>query len=111
MLLAFYCLGYATGLFLGSTIESKIALGTSSLQLIADDDNTEKIIEYLKEHDMGYTLFDGYGATGKMNMVFIVLPRRETQKTIKNIRKLCDGKIFAVADDVSKYTGGYGMLK
>ena len=46
-LLAFYCVGYATGLFLGSTIESKIALGTSNLQLIANDENTEKIISYL----------------------------------------------------------------
>ena len=26
LLLAFYCVGYATGLFLGSTLESKIAL-------------------------------------------------------------------------------------
>lgn len=36
-LLAFYCIGYATGLFLGSTLECKIALGTSNLQLIAND--------------------------------------------------------------------------
>ena len=42
-LLLFYCVGYATGLFLGSTIESKIALGTSNLQLIANDENTENI--------------------------------------------------------------------
>ena len=38
-LLAFYCLGYATGLFLGSTLEGKIALGTSNLQLIANYEN------------------------------------------------------------------------
>ena len=47
-LLFFYCIGYATGLFLGSTIEGKIALGTSNLELIASDDSTEKITEYLK---------------------------------------------------------------
>ena len=44
LLLVFYCFGYATGLFLGSTIENKIALGTSNLQLIANDENTEKIV-------------------------------------------------------------------
>ena len=48
-LLAFYCGGYAMGLFLGSTLEGKIALGTSNLQLIANDPNTEKIVDYLKE--------------------------------------------------------------
>ena len=48
-LLLFYCVGYATGLFLGSTIEAKIALGTSNLQLIANDANTQKIIDYIKK--------------------------------------------------------------
>ena len=37
LLLLFYCIGYASGLFIGSSIEGKIALGTSSLELIAND--------------------------------------------------------------------------
>ena len=110
-LLAFYCVGYATGLFLGSTIESKIALGTSNLELFANDENTEKIIEYLKENNRGYTVLDGYGSTEKMNMIFIVLPRREAVRVLKDIRRLCDNKVFVVASEVSKYAGGYGMVK
>ena len=110
-LLAFYCVGYATGLFLGSTLESKIALGTSNLQLIANDDNTEKIIEYLKENARGYTVFSGHGSTDKMNMILIVLPRREALPTLKEIRKLCQNNVFVVASEVSKYAGGYGMMK
>ena len=42
LLLMFYGVGYATGLFLGSTIEGKIALGTSNLELIASDESTKK---------------------------------------------------------------------
>ena len=110
-LLLFYCVGYATGLFLGSTIENKIALGTSNLELIANDENTAKIIAYLKEQDRGYTVFDGYGSTDRMNMIFIVLPRREASFVLKEIRKLCDNKVFVVASEVSKYAGGYGMVK
>ena len=111
LLLLFYCVGYATGLFLGSTIESKIALGTSNLELIANDESTEKITEYLKEKGRGYTVFDGHGSTDKMNMIFIVLPRREVSKVLKEIRALCDKKVFVVASDVSKYAGGYGTVK
>ena len=111
LLLAFYCVGYATGLFLGSTIESKIALGTSSLELIASDESTEIIIAYLKERDMGYTVFEGHGSKDKMNMIFIVLPRKEASKTLKKIREICDNKVFVVASEVSKYAGGYGMVK
>ena len=110
-LLLFYCIGYATGLFLGSTIEGKIALGTSNLELIANDESTEKITEYLKANNRGYTVFDGYGSTDKMNMIFIVLPRKEMPKVLKEIRKACDNKVFVVASEVSKYAGGYGMVK
>lgn len=110
-LLAFYCIGYATGLFLGSTLESKIALGTSSLQLIANDENTETIIKYLQENSRGYTVFNGYGSTDKMNMIMIVLPRREAVPLLKKIRKLCNNNVFVVVDDVNKYAGGYGMMK
>lgn len=110
-LLIFYCVGYAVGLFLGATIENKIALGTSNLELIANDDSTEKITEYLKENEMGYTVFDGYGSTDKMNMIFIVLPRKEMPKVLKEIRRRCDNKVFVVASEVSKYAGGYGMVK
>lgn len=111
ILLLFYCVGYAVGLFLGSTLEGKIALGTSSLQLIANDENTEKIIEYLKENSRGYTVFEGQGSTDKMNMIFIVLPRRDTTVVAKRIRKLCQNNVFVVVDDVNKHSGGYGMLK
>ncbi|MBR5615620.1 MAG: DUF2179 domain-containing protein [Clostridia bacterium] len=111
LLLLFYCVGYATGLFLGSTIENKIALGTSNLELIASDESTKKITAYLKENNRGYTVFEGHGSKDKMNMIFIVLPRRETPRVLRDIRKCCDNKVFVVASEVSKYAGGYGMMK
>ena len=110
-LLAFYCIGYAVGLFLGSTLENKIALGTSNLQLIANDENTEKIIEYLKKENRGYTVFAGQGSTDKMNMILIVLPRRDALRALRQIRALCNNNVFVVASEVSKYAGGYGMVK
>ena len=111
LLLVFYCAGYATGLFLGSTLESKIALGTSNLELIASDESTAKITAYLKENDRGYTVFEGHGSKEKMNMIFVVLPRKETPKVLREIRNSCDGKVFVAVSEVSKYAGGYGMVK
>ena len=110
-LLLFYCVGYAAGLFLGSTIENKIALGTSNLELIASDESTGIITEYLKSENRGYTVFEGHGSKDKMNMIFIVLPRREMPAVLKEIRKRCNNKVFVVASEVSKYAGGYGMVK
>ncbi len=110
-LLLFYCVGYATGLFLGSTIEGKIALGTSNLQLIANDENTKLIIAYLRENKRGYTIFSGRGSTDRMNMILIVLPRKDMKRVLREIRKLCNNRVFVVASDVSKYAGGYGLVK
>ena len=111
LLLAFYCVGYAAGLFLGSLIEGKIALGTSNLELFANDENTSIIENYLKAHGRGYTVLDAHGSLEKMNMILIILPRREAQKTLKEIRKLCENQVFVFTSEVSKYVGGYGMLK
>ena len=111
LLLLFYCIGYAAGLFIGSTIEGKIALGTSNLELIASDESTEKITAYLKQNDLGYTVLPGHGANEKMNMIFIVLPRKRTKRALNEIRACCDNKVFVVASEVSKYAGGYGMVK
>ena len=111
ILLLFYCCGYATGLFLGSTIESKLAIGTSNLELIANDENTELITTYLKEKNMGYTVLEGHGSKDKMNMIFIVLARKEAPKVLKDIRRICDNKVFVAVSEVSKYAGGYGMMK
>lgn len=110
-LLLFYCIGYAAGLFIGATIENKIALGTSNLELIAGDESTQKITDYLKEQNRGYTVFEGHGSIDKMNMIFIVLPRKETPKVLREIRRVAENKVFVVASEVSKYAGGYGMIK
>jgi uncharacterized protein YebE (UPF0316 family) len=111
VLLVFYCSGYALGLFIGSSIENKIAIGTSNLELIANDESTKKITTYLKEKGRGYTVFEGHGSIDKMNMIFIVLPRKETPRILKEIRACCDNKVFVAVSEVSKYAGGYGMMK
>ena len=111
LLLLFYAMGYAAGLFLGSTMEGKIALGTSNLQLIAGEESTGKIIDYLKENNRGYTVFNGHGSKEPMNMILIILSRRETGPVLKEIRRITQNKVFVVTSEVSKYMGGYGMVK
>lgn len=109
LLLLFYCLGYATGLYLGSTLEGKIALGTSSVELIVNRKNAEKVKSYLRERDKGFTVFEGEGAKEKVYKIRTVLPRKEAKKIIKEVCALCDNQVFEITTEVSKYTGGYGV--
>ena len=111
MLLFAYCLGYATGLYLGSIIENKIALGTSSVQIMVNNEYIDDVSNYLKEKNYGFTLLEGHGSKSEMFVVIIVLPRKEVKGVMADIRELCDNKVFMVSSEVSKYTGGYGVRK
>lgn len=111
MLLFAYCLGYATGLYLGSIIENKIALGTSSVQIMVNNEYIDNVSSYLKEKNYGFTLLEGHGSKSEMFVVIIVLPRKEVKGVMADIRELCYNKVFMVSSEVSKYTGGYGVRK
>ena len=110
-LLLSYCVGYALGLFFGSIIESKIALGTSSVQIMVDDEHLKTVEEYLKEKGYGFTILDGHGSKEAMHVVIVVLARKTVKKTVQEIRKICGGHVFVVTSEISNFTGGYGIRK
>lgn len=111
LMLLSYCIGYSTGLFLGSNIENKLALGTSSIQIMVDKENIETVENYLKDHNNGYTVLNGHGSKEEMFVIIIVLPRKSVKNTMKEINEMCTEKVFIVSSEVSKYTGGYGTAK
>ena len=110
-LLLSYCIGYSLGLFLGSVIESKLALGTSSVQIMVDKERVEKVEKYLKENNHGFTILNGRGSKEEMFVVIMVLPRKTVKEIMTEIRKLCDNNVFMVSSEVSKFVGGYGVRK
>lgn len=111
LMLFFYCLGYSTGMYVGSVLEGKIALGTSSIQLMVKSEKVEKVIEYLNNSNRGFTVLDGKGSKEAMSVVMIVLPRKEVKLVMSDIRKLCDKEVFVVSSEVSRFVGGYGIKK
>lgn len=110
-LLLSYCVGYASGLYLGSLIESKLAIGTSSIQMMVDKDHIEKVEEYLKENNNGFTVLHGHGSKDEMFVVMMVLPRKAVKPTMTKIREICENKVFVISSEVSKFVGGYGIRK
>jgi uncharacterized protein YebE (UPF0316 family) len=106
-----YCAGYGVGMLLGSAIESKMAMGTSSIQMISNKEHIETLRAYLINNKIGFTILPGEGAFGESFVVILILARKDVKKTINAIEKLCDNKIFVVTSEVSKFTGGYGIKK
>jgi len=106
-----YCFGYAAGIFIGSMIESKIALGTSSVQIMVNKEHANKVEAYLKEHNRGFTVLDGHGSKEAMSVVIMVLPRKDVKSIMATISEICENEVFVVTSEVSKFVGGYGVRK
>ena len=110
-LLFSYGFGYAIGLYLGSILEKKIGLGTRSIKIIANKKNTDEIVAYIKEKGHGFTVLPGYGATEPMNMILIIVPRRESYKIEGYIKKNWKEGVFTISSDINDFNGGYGIRK
>src|SRR5690554_5537446 len=78
-----YASGFATGTFVGMYIEEKLAIGRVVLRLITRELN-EGLLEFLHKNSFRYSLIDGMGKTGKVNLVFLVVQRKNLNKLIRS---------------------------
>lgn len=81
-----YASGFATGTFVGMYIESKLAVGMAVLRLITKE-VSENLMDFLHEHNFRYSLIDGNGRKGKVNVVFLVVKKEKLPKLIDAINE------------------------
>lgn len=93
-----YAGGYATGVFVGISIEEKIAIGTVVVRVITKKDAHE-LIDCLKSSGYGVTSFDGQGGTGQVKLIYSTIKRKETNKVVEII-KMFDQKAFFSIEEV-----------
>lgn len=103
-----YCIGFAVGIFLGSILEDKLALGETILQFIADEDDGNKITEYLVENGRGFTAFEGFGYDGKRFKINAVVPRKAERQIVADIHKMAP-QVFVTGAGINIYSGGFGV--
>ncbi len=102
-----YAGGFASGTYIGMYVEERLAVGMAVLRLITPEIN-EGMLEFLHENKFSYSLVDGMGRKGKVNVVFFVVKRENLEQlvgginehhpqafyTIENIRKVNEGHPF-----------------
>ncbi len=100
-----YCLGYATGVYIGSIIEEKLALGYVTAEVIVDSVNCT-FPQELRNNGFGVTSWIGEGRDGQ-RLVMIVLAKRKRQKELLSIiDKLCPSA-FVVFEETKYFRGGF----
>jgi uncharacterized protein YebE (UPF0316 family) len=100
-----YALGFATGNFLGITLEQWIATGHVLVRVITDSVVTE-MVQRIRAEGFGVTILDGQGQSGPRQILFIVSLRRRAGALLSLVREL-DPDAFVTVEPVNQIIGGY----
>ncbi|MDA8353731.1 MAG: DUF2179 domain-containing protein [Firmicutes bacterium] len=107
--LVIYCLGFALGIYTGSLLEEKMAMGYVTVQVITRKEDSN-IPSQLREAGFGVTSWVGEGLTGE-RLVLTVLTRRRRQKELVNYVKELDPNAFLVSYEPKTFLGGFWVRR
>ncbi len=101
-----YCLGFATGNYVGITIENKIALGNLLAQIVPKNSENQNLIQALRENGFGVTVIQGEGIDGSKEVLTVALNRKDLDSLKKLVYKY-DEKAFITVNSINPISGGY----
>jgi uncharacterized protein YebE (UPF0316 family) len=89
--------GYSMGIYVGLTIESKLALGKQVVRIITNQDTTA-LVQALFEAGMGATIIDGKGAKGPVKVIFTTVKRKEVEMVDEMIKVYTPNAFYTIED-------------
>lgn len=101
-----YALGFATGNFVGVTIEQRLAMGNRVVRVFSRQGDA--IADAIRQAGFGATVFDGRGKDGPVELVYIEVPRREVKRVAAMVREV-DPNCFYVIDDIREASTAEAM--
>jgi uncharacterized protein YebE (UPF0316 family) len=101
-----YATGFALGNFIGISLESRLAVGTLSVQVITTQEG-EELAGRLRAAGWGVTCLDGEGATGRVKMIVTIIPRKDLSQVVELIRQEQPNSFFTVSDVQQAQSGTF----
>jgi uncharacterized protein YebE (UPF0316 family) len=101
-----YGIGFSLGVFLGSYIESKLALGKVLIETIVSKENSEPVIAVLRSKGYAVTTVEARGRDSEKTVLKIFANRKGKEEIVKTIHEK-DGTAMIIANDISTLQGGY----
>jgi uncharacterized protein YebE (UPF0316 family) len=92
-----YAAGFATGTFVGITLEEKLSLGTVLVRVITRPD-CAGLTDALKGSGYGLTTHSADGAHGPVTIVFTVVKRQELSRVVGIIKQFNPHAFYSVED-------------
>lgn len=101
-----YSAGFALGVFFGSCLESRIALGKVLIQTIVSRENSEFMASELRAKGFAVTTVEARGRDSEKTVLMIFANRKGKDEIVKEIHER-DGTAMIIANDISTLHGGY----
>lgn len=89
--------GYATGIYIGLSIEERLAIGTQVIRVFTQQD-ISKLIDSLLEKNYSYTVLDGEGKKGAVKLIFIVVKRKDVKSVTEIIHRFSPHAFYSIED-------------
>src|SRR6056297_1061539 len=101
-----YCAAFAIGNYVGLYIENKLAMGLSSIQVIADLDEGNELAKLLRDNNFGVTVMKGEGKEKYKEILILHLKRKRIREAVDLIHSQIEDALVTV-NEVSVVRGGY----
>lgn len=93
-----YAGGFATGNYVGSLIDSRLAIGYLSLQVFCDHCSHDQIAQTLREEGFGVTSVTGRGRDGERIILFVSIKRKDLGKALRTLDEVYPDAFYNVQD-------------
>jgi len=100
-----YCVGYALGVYVGSRIEERLALGYINIQVIVDSLQST-LPEMLRERGYGVTSWEADGKDGK-RLIMHVLAKRSNESVLMKYLQEVSPHAFIISYEPKNFKGGF----
>jgi len=104
-----FAAGFAMGNYVGIILEEKLAVGLEVIRIITKNDALE-LVNSLTAEGYGTTCMDAQGSTGRVQMIFTIVPRRHHKKVIRIIKKF-NPRAFYTVEDIKSASEGIFPLR
>jgi uncharacterized protein YebE (UPF0316 family) len=86
-------------------LEEKMSLGIVIIRIIPKD-NTQALIEKLRENDYGLTVIDAEGIKNDVKVIFSIFDRKDTKNVVRIIKEASPHAFYSI-EDVKSVNEGF----
>lgn len=98
-----YALGFAIGNILGVTLEQRLAIGFSQVNIVSLH-HTDEIANKLRQSNFGVTILPGEGSFGGVSIIIAIIKRKRLEELLKIVESV-DKRAFITVQHSRPYRG------